>query len=164
MAFPIVEFVGTVLGGVIAGLVGFSIARYNHNLALEDANRAAEKAKKDALRICLVDVRYSQSQVKMLLEREKLPTFGMHFPRTIYSALADRLGELPCRESIVLYYTSLETLENDMNKWREDVSAGVMDAHSINGASENICEYLEGVNVVCEQLLKCLEREIIAEG
>jgi len=51
MAFPIAEFFGTVLGGLIAGLIGFGIARYNHNLALEDANRAAEKAKKDAVRV-----------------------------------------------------------------------------------------------------------------
>jgi len=46
MAFPVVQIVGTVIGGFIAGLVGLLIANHTHRLAVNDAKEAARKAKK----------------------------------------------------------------------------------------------------------------------
>ena len=113
MPFPIIEFVGAVLGGLIAGAVGLATTKYSHHLAVNDAKEAARKARKNVLQSCLLEVEQNQSEIKRLFKdfySDKTPYDSRisYFSQTIYSVLADQLGESKCGKRIVAYYNSLE--------------------------------------------------------
>ena len=102
----------------------------------------------------------------MLLELETLPSFGIHFPRTIYSTLADRLVESTCREKIVEYYNSLESKESQLNIELSSIHEGddVVRGARLKDVSKDLQEWLECPYDDGEKLVECLEKEIAAEG
>ena len=182
MAFPVVQIVGTVIGGFIAGLLGLLIANHTHRLAVNDAKEAARKARKNALQSCLLEVKQNQSELKRLhddLRPEKKPYDSIHFSRTIYSTLGDRLGEWECGGKIVTYYNSLVVephLESPNCKFEH-----LNQVPWFNSISDERLDYIRSTHhdktsqfyaaarekmqeIVAEgdRLVKCLEQEITA--
>jgi len=132
-------------------------------------------------------VKQNQSEIKRLLKdfhSEKTPYDSIisYFSQTIYSVLADRLGELECGQRIVAYYNSLE-IEPHLKPphfkfghlrevpWFNSIQDARLEEIEHDNQNNPTLQFyaaarekMQGIADEGDKLVECLEQEITAVG
>ena len=123
------ELVGMVIGALLAGIIGIVTVCFTQH-------REAKKTKKYIASALLSEVQVNQEELQGLInlvhEAEKFEKGNLslvdifpkelRFEKTLYSALADKIGLLDSKskDNLVLYYRDISLLENLLKLSREE--------------------------------------------
>ncbi len=123
------ELVGMVIGALLAGIIGIVTVGFTQH-------REAKKTKKYIASALLSEVQVNQEELQGLInlvhEAEKFEKGNLslvdifpkelRFEKTLYSALADKIGLLDSKskDNLVLYYRDISLLENLLKLSREE--------------------------------------------
>ena len=162
------ELVGMVIGALLAGIIGIVTVCFTQH-------REAKKTKKYIASALLSGVQVNQEELQGLInlvhEAEKFEKGNLslvdifpkelRFEKTLYSALADKIGLLDSKskDNLVLYYRDISLLENLLKFSREE------GAELIKGLGKEIATKghlmrVEEVYKRGEELIKSLKDQI----